>query len=90
MWNVIINKLTYLILNVTISSKTLCVTYLDNFFSSMPFLCNVAIKSVNALDIRNCNSIIRPANINGPCGIEIKKKTKKMYAAIREERRGEI
>lgn len=48
------------------SSSTLCVTYLDNFFSSMPFLCSVAIKSVNALDILNCNSIMRPAKISGP------------------------
>lgn len=57
----------YLMVNVTVSSKTVCVTNFDSFFSSMPFLCNVAIKSVNGRDIRNCSSIIRPANINGPC-----------------------
>lgn len=61
------NVSTYLMLNVTMSSRTLCVTYFDSFFSSMPFLCSVAMKSVNALDIRNCSSMIRPANMSGPC-----------------------
>lgn len=59
--------IAYLMLNVTMSSSTLCVTYLESFFSSIPFLCNVAMKSVNGRDIRNCSSIMRPANINGPC-----------------------
>lgn len=58
---------TYLMLNVTVSSTTVCVTYLDSFFSSMPFLCNVAMKSVRARDIRNCSSSVRDANIRGPC-----------------------
>lgn len=61
---------THLMLNVTVSSKTVCVTYLDSFFSSMPFLCSVAMKSVNGRDIRNCNSMMRPAKINGPCKCE--------------------
>lgn len=52
-------------LNVTVSPITLCCTYLDSFFSSIPFLWSVAIKSVNGRDIRNCNSIARPANIRG-------------------------
>lgn len=58
---------TYFIINVTISSNILCVTYLESFFSSMPFLCSVAIKSVSGRDIRNCKSKLRPANIRGSC-----------------------
>lgn len=55
----------YLILKVIVSPTTLCCTYLDIFFSSMPFLCRVAIKSVRGRDIRNCSSTPRPAKISG-------------------------
>lgn len=58
---------THLILKVTMSSTTTCVTYLDSFFSSMPFLCSVAMKSVRARDMRNCSSMVRDANTKGPC-----------------------
>jgi hypothetical protein len=51
--------------NATESSVIWCVTYLDIFFSSIPFLCSVAIKSVRGRDILNCNSIPRLANISG-------------------------
>lgn len=58
-------------LNVTVSPMTLCCTYLDSFFSSIPFLWSVAIKSVSGRDIRNCNSIARPANMRGSCKLRI-------------------
>lgn len=58
---------THLMLNVTVSSMTLCCTYFDSFFSSMPFLCSVAMKSVSGRDMRNCSSDRRPAKISGPC-----------------------
>lgn len=49
------------------SSTIVCDIYLDSRFSSTPFLCNVAMKSVSGLDIRNCISNSRPANTNGSC-----------------------
>lgn len=52
-------------MNVTMSSSVLCVTYLASFFSSMPFLCSVAMKSVSGRDMRNCRSRLRPAKIRG-------------------------
>lgn len=55
----------YFMLNVTMSSMTLCCTYLDNFFSSSPFLCKVAMKSVSGRDILNCVSRTRPAKMSG-------------------------
>lgn len=54
-----------LIKNETTSSSIIVWdTNFESLFSSMPFLCNVAIKSVNGFDIRNCISSSRPVNIN--------------------------
>lgn len=51
-----------LIVNVTMSSLvTMWVTYFESRFSSMPFLCSVAMKSVSGLDILNWISSSRPA-----------------------------
>ena len=52
-----------LILKVTKSSVTKCVAYLASRFSSEPFLCSVAIKSVSGRDMRNWHSSSRPAKI---------------------------
>lgn len=62
-----ISLCTHLMMNVTMSSSVLWVTYLASFFSSMPFLCSVAIKSVSGRDMRNCRSRLRPAKISGSC-----------------------
>lgn len=48
--------------NVTISSCTRWLTYLLSRFSSDPFLCSVAMKSVSGLVMRNCSSRSLPAN----------------------------
>lgn len=61
----LLKSTNYLIVNVTISSTTLCWTNFDNFFSSIPFLWRVAMKSVSGRDILNWVSKILPAKIKG-------------------------
>ena len=46
------------------SPLTCCVTYLLSFFSSIPFLCRVAMKSVNGRDIWNWISSAWDAKIS--------------------------
>ena len=53
-----------LILKVTRSPVTKCDAYFASRFSSDPFLCRVAIKSVSGRDMRNWHSNSRPAKIN--------------------------
>merc|ERR1719187_2927865 len=50
--------------SVTVSPAILWVTYLDSFFSSSPFLCSVAMKSVRGRDMENWISSVWAAKMS--------------------------
>ncbi|KAE8743537.1 hypothetical protein FOCC_FOCC010862 [Frankliniella occidentalis] len=64
------------------SSVTACDTNLDSRFSSTPFLCSVAMKSVSGLDMRNCSSSSRPANTSASWGQNTARRQQQQHKAL--------